>query len=442
MTYGKRSVQLGVVGLLASCFIAMTNAAGFCESQLIVAVKKGAQTDYTAQQLEGSFNGLSYGINDLGATTAGCWSAEGFFNFISAPDPTWSASFTGIYNDTGGSAPFQSDFGGPFDMLLNGTLEMSATGTSQLVLGQLSEDNNYLLLQYDNATRQPDDNRLRLTIAARKGAGAFDNSALSGSFAIRLMLLYDFHTNNKEAATGRGTISFDGQSTYQLEYWNEGGNTENDDGTSTGAYTVNSDGSVILYDEQGRSMVEGRLSTESNVFILTNALEGNPSILFFGFKAADEDSPYTTADLLGDYSHAGLWVDGLTAGNTSDQVGNYNYGTISFDGRGGFTAADNLFSSAGNTETNTFEGAYTITPEGEVQLTTTTKNGQAQQEDDYFTGHLSSDRQFLVFNLMGRENVNAANDGTDTGMDTETPSDGKDETGEDSSGGCFVNTFN
>jgi hypothetical protein len=442
MMHGKRSVRLGVLGLLTSCFIAMTNAAGFCESQLMVAVKKGLETDYAPQQVEGNFYGFSYGINDLGADTAGCWSAEGFFNFTSASDPMWSASFTGIYNDIGGSAPFQSDFNGFYDMLLNGTVEMSVTGSSQLMLGLLSEDKNYLLLQYDNATRQSDDNRLRLTIATREGSGTYNNSTLAGSYALRLMLLYDFHNPDKEAAVGWGTISFDGQSTYQLEYWNEGGYGESNDGTSSGLYTVNSDGSVIVYDEQGQSIMEGHLSTDGNVFILANALEGNPSILFFGFKGTDDDNPYDTTDLLGQYSHAGLWVDGLATGNIADQIGNYNYGTITFDGQGGFTAADNVFNSSGSTETNTFEGTYSITTQGEVQLITTTKNGRTKQTFDYFTGHLSNDRQLLVFNLIYKENVNASNEGTDTGMDTETPSDGEGKNDEENSDGCFINTVN
>jgi hypothetical protein len=441
--------------MFVCCFIAITIATGFCESQLVVAVKKAMDNDYAAEQVLGNFNGIGYGVRDLGTDATGSWSSHGFFNFAVDPDPNWSMSFTTLFNDAGGPTTLDSNYNGAFSMQPTGNMEMTTDLSSQLLLGQLSEDRDYLLIQYDTDTRETDDNRLRLFVATREGMGPYDNSVLNGSYTLRMMMLSGFHNISKNALISWGTLTFDGQSAYQFEYSNLDNTGESDTGTLTGTYLVDSIGRVSLSDDQGLSFLEGYLSSEGNVFILTNVeytFEGNINILLFGMQGADENNPYTVESLTGDYSYAGLWVDQLTAESTADQMGEYSYGTINFDGLGGFTAEDNVFTSGRDAQINTYEGTYTITAEGEILLITTTMNSQALQQYRYQTGHLSNDGQLLVFNSVTEDSLDGSNDETtDTATDTNNDDGKRPHTGSESgnddddddgnSGGCFINSL-
>lgn len=442
MIFSKRSTRSSALVLFVTCFIIVTVASGFCDSQLMVAVKKSMEEDYEREQVLGDFMGLGYGVRLLGTDEAGCWSTHSSFSFSDDPVLNWNVTSTMLFNDVDGPATFEDQNSGLFTLLASGTMEMALVGTSQMTLGQISEARDYLLFQFDTQTRESQDTRLRLGIAVREGAGPYDNSSLTGSYAVRLMTLSDFQNSNKNALVGWGTINFDGQSTYEMEYSNLNSQGESGNGTATGTYTIESGGHVVLLNEQGLSFLEGYISYENNVFILANAeytTENYQNTLLFGFQEAVAQSPFALGDLVGDYSYAGIRLSNLATGTITDQQGQYNYGTINFDGQGNFTVENNAFISSGASEDHTFAGTYTITPQGEVTLTTTTSDGQPLEEPNYQTGNLSNDLQLFVFNLADDKTVDATSDETDTDTQTGEQADGD---GGGGGGGCFIGSLN
>ncbi len=224
---------------------------------IIVGVKQG-QSDFTVQNLAGTFAVATYG------TPADGGSVE-TLTF----DGAGNVSGTAVENAAGNIS--NSGVAGTYAVAADGTVTLTPAGAAPLT-GGLSADGNTLVLAQMSSGQNP-----TVTLGVKQDESNFTNATMNSTYAmVSYQVLYGFSTAAAAPEGGLWTLAFDGAGGFNFtEALNTAG-TISGCCESRGSYTVAANGSLNV-SLGGYADLNGGVGANGTTFVageITNAYTG------------------------------------------------------------------------------------------------------------------------------------------------------------------------
>ncbi|MBR9979426.1 MAG: hypothetical protein KFF50_00220 [Desulfatitalea sp.] len=425
------------VMLLLGLLWAMPARAAY-DINMIIATKKGEHYTDTEELNGFHINQLGfYGINTLFPASESIWAS---LDFSLTPPISWTLLGTAYQSDTAFPIAFSTNGGYAFDPD-EGIVDMDIPAGSQPGLEAYLSANRQAMIVRHATTDDPEGPVLKIGLALKSGSEAYGNGHLNGTYHFRGKEFLNFHAADMEASILWGTMTFDGNGEWETSLSLLSSSTGNVpvNVTAGGFYTVATNGALTLVFDGGPTL-HGHLSADTEIFVLSigEQVETEPApranSLLVGMKTANGD--HAASDLDGDFVYSELQVYNIEASSAADRDGSVAWGTISFDGSGGFTGLFNaLNAQTGTTASNNqVTGTYALATNGDLELTITERNGEPTTQ--IFNGHLSSDGQVMVLTRI--EDVAAPDDDDGDDDDGSGGDGGSSGGGGSGGGGCFI----
>ena len=200
----------------------------------------------------------------------------------------------------------------------------------------------------------------------------FTDASLKGPYSI--LLEKWLSDQNSKPETLVGVFNFDGNGNVSISSFTDNNGGTVTTGTGTGTYSMKSKGTGSIK----ASLSNGDSGTFSIVLdangkgfqlILTRCANGCGSGVLSGTAVASGGSSFSNASLKGKYEFLTVrWPSGQNPDS------NNVIGILNFDGAGAVTASATQ-DDAGNVQTITASGTYSVSPDGSGTMTLTDKQG-------------------------------------------------------------------
>lgn len=388
------------------------------DMNLMIAVKQG--TGHNVLTMTGGNHFVSFGYYDLQTSAATAETNWGQLGFEVMPfGPSTVYAFGDAFSSDSGFDTF-SESGG-YSTSDTGVVDLNLGTTPQTNQGKgyLSANNQYMAIRHATTwTTPPEEIMLKVGLAI-KNEGPVAATDLNGIFSLREMALFDMGLPGQEACVKWGRVTFSSP-TYSISYDSTCSDRSTMTGADSGTFVKNTNGGFTLTPTGSTDIISGWLSANKEILVLSFGNQNNDGRAHNGMAVGlrEVTGVYSDADLIGTYHVTDLHLYDLEAAAAVNRDGTVTWGTITFDGAGGFTFSVNGFDADGTSSTTTGSGIYSVDRDGKIQFDVTEEDGQPSSAS--FSGHLSSDGELLV---MTRAQVSAA----------PQPSDGGG-----GGGGCFI----
>jgi hypothetical protein len=239
------------------------------EQTIFIAVKDEGRT-FNKSDLCGAYKFRDLEVHDFEEDHGDAGVCSCTLNFDGQGD--WNGSCVCFESD--GTSELTIEHGGHYAVHTDGSCDFYDHGDIEPnFTGHLSGDTNSLIL---GKGRQNHTISQLIGIALKVDPPTtHTNSDLSGIYHFQQIGLQDFETDDREADIARGALNFDGAGNFTGTFKNYDSDNISESGSSTGTYSVNSDGSFTLVPvEIGEGLHEilsGNISSDGNIITMTQS---------------------------------------------------------------------------------------------------------------------------------------------------------------------------
>ncbi len=418
----KKMQQYLVLTALIAAMICPGAAWAQMDMNMAIATKRSA-TGYANTDLDGVDYFGALGVYDFRTAGVEAESNWGTMTFSSGPPTSIVVAGDSYSSDDSTTNPIAET--GNYGIDANGIvdLDIGTTPQSEPGKGYLSANKEYMAIRHATDWDGPGGFMLKIGLSMKQSAGPYVTTDLDGTFYFRSLELIDMSSAIRMAAIYWGSIDFD-NGNWDLTFSGMDSDGSTVSGTRDGTYSMNPDGSFTFTPTAGEPTYYGQLSADNNVLVMTvgeQKISGNRhNHLLVAIK--DTGYVYSNADLNGTYNYSELQLYNVEAASDGDRDGSVSWGTLTFDGAGTYTSAFDEFDADTNQASHTSSGTYSVSSNGDVQITVTVLDGQSFSAT--FSGHLSSDGEILTL-------TRAEDSAT-------TPPGNGNGNGNGGGGGCFI----